>query len=340
MPDWDALAAPLDLEQPLVLVVAAALVALVVLLALRRGPLRLRVPEVSTPSRVGALDPPWLVSVTLRGATLALVALALAGPAARVPENTAGGAGTDLVIALDASGSMNALDGALGGRRATRLELARRAIAELVRERPGDRIGLVVFGESAYTQCPLTVDHRLVLDALERVEVGVAGDVTALGEAIGLAVRRLRLPGAPPEAQRTLVLLTDGRHNAGRLAPETAAGIARANGVRIHAVGIGTTGPVPFAQRAPGEPLRFEHVDLDRDTLEAVAGLTGGRFLHARRPHDLVAVAREIDALESAPPRRATRYRRAALGPVALLLALALLALETLASHGFLRRLP
>ncbi len=269
-----------------------------------------------------------------------MLGVALAGPIGLLRETPAGGEGIDLLIALDASGSMNALDATLEGRRVTRLELARAVVADFVRQRDGDRIGLVVFGAHAFTQSPLTVDRRLLLDAIERVRVGVAGDATALGEAIGLAVRRLRVPGAPGDTRRVLLLLTDGRHNAGTLGPETAAQIARLAGVRIHAVGIGTTGSVPFARSGPGEPLRFERVDLDEQTLLSVARHTGGEFFHARRPEDLVAVAAAIDRLEVQPQVAEPRYRRVSFVPHVLLVVLGLLLLESITAHGLLRRLP
>lgn len=340
--EWEAIAAgALALEQPLRLWLGAALLAVLVALAALRGPLRIGVPATGArgPFALG-LDLPWLLSLSLRTTAVALLILTVAAPVGLIRENPAGGRGIDLVIALDASGSMNALDGQLEGRRVTRLELAKAAVAEFIRGREGDRIGLVVFGEHAFTQCPLTADHRLVLQALERIEVGVAGDQTALGEAVGLAARRLRVPGAPPEAQRTLVLFTDGRHNSGQLAPETAAQIALFEGVRIHAVGIGSTGEVPFAQKTPGEPLRFEKVDLDEKTLQVVATLTGGIFFHARKPEDLVGVTAAIDAIEAMPQAPEPRFRRASLAPLTLLLALGLLLGEALLSRGLLRRLP
>jgi Ca-activated chloride channel family protein len=349
-PEWEALlAGAVLLEHPVVVRAGGALLLLLLATALVRGPLRVRVPEqrshagrfAGSGRLAAALDPAWLSSLALRGGALALVLVTLASPVGLIRENPAGGEGIDLVIALDASGSMDALDGQLEGARVTRLELAKAVVAQFIRARDGDRIGLVAFGAHAFTQCPLTADHRMVLAALERIEVGVAGDRTALGEAIGLASMRLRAPGAPPEAQRTLLLLTDGRHNAGQLAPATAAELARRNGVRIHAVGIGSSGKeVPFAQKSPGEPLRFEKVDLDRETLDVVAAHTGGRFFHARRPEDLHDVARAIDATLVRPQTPEPRYRRAALAPLTLLAALGLLLGETLLAHGLLRRLP
>ncbi len=316
---------------------AGLLLALVLLGAgLARGPRRVRVPATTSGYRLLRFDPPWWLSVATRCAALGLVTLALAGPVALVPKNPIGGSGIDLIVALDASGSMNALDGLIDGRRVTRLELAKHVVADFIGDRGGDRVGLVVFGQRAFTQCPLTVDHRLVLEALGRVQVGVAGDATALGEAIGLATRRL----GHADTERVVLLLTDGRHNSGQLAPETAAQIARMHDVRIHAVGIGGRGVVPFARRTAGEPLRFERVDLDRDTLQTVAERTGGLFFHARRPRDLSRVAALIDRIESRPRPEDPQLQRASLTPWSVGVALLLLALEILTSYGVLRRLP
>lgn len=329
------------LEAPWALTLGAAIV-VVIFAALLRGPTRIPVPGArhEARSRLPSPDIAWLLSVGIRGAALSLVLICLARPVALVAENPAGGDGIDLVIALDASGSMNALDAQLDGRRVTRLELAKRVVSDFISAREGDRIGLVVFGDRAYTQSPLSVDHRLVLESLARVDVGLAGDATALGEAIGLGTRRLEVSGAPQDSRRTLILFTDGRHNAGRLAPRTAAQIARLHRVRIYAVGIGSSGIVPFAQKTPGEPLRFEKVDLDEETLRAVASSTGGRFFHARHPGDLGEVAAAIDALEVRPSPSEPRYRRASLAPLALAAALGALLLEALTAHALLRRLP
>ncbi|MFI5314837.1 MAG: VWA domain-containing protein [Myxococcota bacterium] len=332
----------LSVESPGVLWLALVAVAGFALAIALRGPRRVRVPSAGAARRAfgGAVDVPWAVSLGLRVAALALVGLTAARPVGLVAENPASGSGVDLVIALDASGSMLALDGELDGRQVTRIELAKRVVADFVRSRSGDRIGLVVFGEHAFTQCPLTVDHRLVLEALARVDVGVVGDATAVGEAIGLATRRLQVAGGPDGARRIAVLVTDGRHNSGKLAPKTAADLAQLAGVRIHAVGIGSEGLVPFAQPGAEAPMRFERVDLDRETLQAVAGATGGRFFHARRPEDLREVAAEIDRLEARPHAQDPRYRHASLAPLTLALALGLLAAEAALAHGLVRRLP
>ncbi len=340
--DWELLrGAAIHLERPVLFATVGGAALLLALRSVLLGPHRLGVAGGVRRRRTARLpDPWWILSSALRWGALTLFGVALAGPVGLVRETPMGGEGVDLVIALDASGSMNALDATLKGRRVTRLDLAKRVVAEFVRSRQGDRIGLVVFGESAFTQCPLTVDRRLVLDSIERVQVGLAGDATALGEAIGLAVRRLQSASEAQDTRRVLLLLTDGRHNAGPLAPETAAEIARLSRIRIHAVGIGTTGSVPFARSGPGEPLRFEQVDLDEETLHALARITGGRFFHARRPEDLGAIATAIDRLEARPQPVEAHYRRVSLVPNALLAAFVLLLLESVATHGLLRRLP
>ncbi len=331
----------LTVEAPLFLWLGLAAVTVLALAVALRGPRRLSVPSAgSGRGPLASLDLGWVTSLVLRFGALALVAVTLARPVGLVPENPAGGSGVDLVIALDASGSMLALDAELEGRQVTRLDLAKRVVADFIGARGGDRIGLVAFGEHAFTQCPLTVDHRLVLESLERVEVGLVGDATAIGEAIGLATRRLRPAGSPDESRRVVVLVTDGRHNSGKLAPKTAAELARLAGVHIHAVGIGTEGLVPFAQPGAEAPLRFERVDLDRETLALVADTTGGRFFHARRPEDLRAVAAAIDRLEARPRAEDPRFRHASLAPLTLALALCLLFGEAALTHGLARRLP
>ena len=331
---------------PLRLLLGSILVVLLGLVSARRGPLRIEVPAAPLPtgatsrSWLRSIDGVWLASSSLRLAAVGLLALAAADPSALLPERPAAGTGVDLVVALDASGSMDALDGQLEGRRVSRLELAKRAVADLIRQREGDRIGLIVFGERAFTQCPLTLDHSILQAALERVRVGVAGDSTAIGDAVALAVRRLRSEGGRADAERVLVVLTDGRHNAGQIPPETAARIASREGVRTHAVGIGTTGLVPFASGGPDEPLRFERVDLDRATLERMAQSTGGRFFAARQPEDVVEVAEAIHRLEARPVEEEPRFRRASLAPLALLLALLALVMDALVEFGVARRAP
>lgn len=333
-------------------------------LAARRRPGRIDWPGWAEALVAGGrrLDALRAVSLALRGAVLVLLALVLAGPVSvhRAPPRP--GHGLDLVLVVDTSGSMRALDaqGGEGGHAArTRLALAREVVSRFTHRRvaEGDRVGLVVFGDTAFTQCPLTSDGALLGAALERVEVGVAGEATALGDALALAVKRAagvaadggararaaRRGGAERRgAGRVVVLLTDGRSNAGTVPVDVAIELARGEGIRVHTVGIGTAGEkVPMAvEGAVGRGLRFERHDLDPATLERIASRTGGRAFRARRSSDLEAVYAEIDALERVERSQPARVRRAPRPEPLLAAAGGLLGLELALARVLRRRLP
>lgn len=339
-------------ETPILGVVALGIAALALLGALRASPPAVAWPALGEAEVAGATRREWIrpLGFVLRLGAMAALAAVLAGPVRVFRGAPEPGLGLDLVLVLDASGSMRAVDAEAGGTFRPRLELAREAVARFAERRAaaGDRVGLVVFGETAFTQCPLTSDGALVGAALGRVEAGIAGEATALGDALALAVKRVAAgtpaPGdaAPgrPLAGRVVVLLTDGRSNAGDVPPDVATGLARMLGVRVHAVGIGSDGPVAMAHRrgdAAGG-VRFERHDLDRETLEGVARGTGGRFFHARRAADLEAVYAEIDALERVERRPPPRTRRAARPEPALAVAGGCLALELALARALRRR--
>ncbi len=250
----------------------------------------------------------------LRLAAVTLLALVLARPMGSEQEVKLRHDGLDLVLALDASGSMRALDAEGAGEPRTRLSLAKEVVARFAGERvaEGDRVALVVFGDRAFTQSPLSSDGALLAAALGRVEAGMAGESTALGDALGLSVKRAgpkrEAADAEALAGRVVVLLTDGRSNAGQVPPEIALALARDRGVRVHTVGIGGQGQVAMAGRHGGRRLSLERHDLDAATLQRVAEQTGGRYFAARSSEDLASVYAEIDQLErverEAPPRR------------------------------------
>jgi Ca-activated chloride channel family protein len=281
----------------------------------------------------------WL----LRASALALLALVVARPVAlhRAPPEP--GHGLDLVLVLDTSGSMRALDASIGGRANTRIELARRVVSRFAAHRvaEGDRVGLVVFGETAFTQCPLTSDGTLLEAALGRVQVGVAGESTALGDALALAVKRAVAAGRP--RGRVVVLLTDGRSNTGGIPLDVAANLAGAAGIRVHAVGIGSRAESVAMAARPGvaaETLERERHQPDFDSLERVARATGGRLFLAAQARDLDAVYGEIDAIERTervlPPRVRQRVRAEPL----LAMAGGLIAFEIALVRVWRRRIP
>jgi Ca-activated chloride channel family protein len=281
-------------------------------------------PALAEARAAGALrmDPLAPALWLLRGGALLALAAVLAGPLRRGEHTAETRPGLDLVLAVDASGSMRALDAEVGGEWRRRLDLAREVVARFAAQRAseGDRVGVVVFGDTAFTLCPLTGDGALLASAVGRVEAGMAGESTALGDALALAVKRATGGGeedaagaagaAAPREGRLVVLLTDGRSNAGAVPVDVAAALAAATGTRVHTVGIGTGGEVAMASRSGGgRELRFERHDLDRETLRTLAAASGGRSFEARSSADLAAVYAEIDAVErverEAPPRPA-----------------------------------
>ncbi len=241
-------------------------------------------------------------------------------------------AGRDLMLAVDLSGSMGDEDMELGGRLVDRLTAAKAVIADFLDRRAGDRIGLVVFGQRAYALAPMTLDLDSVRQQLDDSVVGLAGRETAMGDAIGLAVKRL---ARQPSGQRVLILLTDGVNTAGLLDPLKAAELARDNGVRIHAIAFGGSGG---GISVFGLPIRLPGggEDVDETTLRRIAAITGGKSFRARDAGELAGIYAEIDRLE--PVARAAQPVRPRIErypwPLAMALLCALLAFALPARSG------
>jgi Ca-activated chloride channel family protein len=335
-------------ESPNGFFVALALATAATALAARRRPAALGLAAFREARRAGArrIDAVRAGALGLRALALIALAAVLAGPVGVAVAPPEPGRGLDLVLVVDASGSMRALDARDDTGWRTRLELAREVVSRFAEQRAaeGDRVGLVVFGETTFTQCPLTSDGRLLVAALARVEAGMAGEATALGDALGLAVKRaLAGAGSSPfePAGRVIVLLTDGRHNAGALSVEAATVLAAAEGLRVHTVAIGTAGEdVAMETRDRAAAPRFERHDVDLDALARVAETTGGRFFHARRSRDLEAVYAEIDALERVTRPLPARLRRTDRPEPLLAAAGGLLLCELALARVVRRRLP
>ncbi len=281
----------------------------------------------------------WL-PLASRAVALGLLALALCDPVALRTLPPESGPGLDVLLVLDASGSMASVDArGTADQPLQRIDVARAAVGRFAAHRidEGDRVGLVVFGAHAFTQCPLTHDAALLGDALGRVEVGVAGDATALGDALALAVRRVERAGGG-EGQ-AVVLLTDGQSNAGDVPVSVALELARAAAVRVYTVAIGRAGNADL--RAAVQ--RAGHGDADaapppaREALAELARATGGVAFDATGERDLAAVYAAIDALERAPrPRPARTLDRPS--SEALLLGAGLLIFTELGLLRILRR--
>ena len=203
--------------------------------------------------------------------------------------------GRDLLLAVDISGSMAIPDFSLNGQEVTRLAVVKRAAGEFISRRTGDRLGLIVFGSQAYVQTPLTFDRETVSTMLQETEIGLAGKETAIGDAIGLAVKRLK---EQPAGNRVLVLLTDGANTAGKVSPKQAGDLAKEQGLRIYTIGVG-------ADRMEVDSLLGSRTvnpsrDLDENTLRHLAESTGGLYQRAKNTEGLAKVYSELDRLEPA----------------------------------------
>lgn len=240
------------------------------------------------------------VVLTLRLVTLALLCLALARPLTGRAQTQMRSQGVDIVLALDASRSMAALDMDSDRpvpERRNRLEAAKAVVEEFIAARPRDQMGLVVFGDQAFTRCPLTLDHSLLAGLLEEVELGMAGEGTALGTALGTAVRRLR---QSPARSKVIVLLTDGQNTTGVLSPAKAAEVAATFGIRVYTIGVGGRGPALIpVETTLGPQLQQRQIELDEETLQDIAGRTGGSYRRAEDLESLRAIYRRIDRLET-----------------------------------------
>ena len=201
--------------------------------------------------------------------------------------------GRDLMLALDLSGSMREEDMKSGTGFERRIDVVKRVAGDFVERRAGDRVGLIVFGTRAYLQAPFTLDLDTVSEMVSETVLGLAGEQTAIGDAIGLAVKRLR---ERPMDERVLVLLTDGADTASRVDPLSAARFAAAEGITIHAVGVGADEDV--ALRWFGTLRSRARSALDESTLQAIADMTGGRYFRARDTAELEEIYRLIDELE------------------------------------------
>ena len=269
--------------------------------------------------------------------SLALVALtiALARPQMVERERVIEREGIDIQIVLDTSGSMEAEDFVIGGRAASRLEVSKAVIAQFIEGRPDDRVGLVIFGEEAFTQVPLTLDHPAT-GMLQQVDIGMAGSrSTAIGDAIAVAGKQLKELEAE---SRVMILLTDGHSNAGKVDPIVAAKAANTLGVRIYTIGVGSK------DGAGGGGLlglfRSRRSDLDEPTLRAIADQTDARYFRASDTRALHEVYATIDALEKTTAESRVYVNRKEHFQPAAILGLILLLCSTLLGETWLRRLP
>ena len=253
----------------------------------------LRVPwfSVVAPGKGGWMRRPWLAWVA------ALVWLLLVVAASR-PQwigeiESLPVTGRDLLLAVDISGSMDTKDMVLNKTAVNRLKVVKKVAGEFIQRRHGDRVGLILFGSRAYLQTPLTFDTETTATLLDESEIGLAGRETAIGDAIGLAVKRLRDDAA---ADRVLVLLTDGANTSGEVQPLQAAEFAARDGLTVYTVGVGAD--EMMVQDFFGSRVVNPSADLDEDTLRTIAERTGGRYFRARDAKGLEKIYEILDELE------------------------------------------
>jgi Ca-activated chloride channel family protein len=299
-------------------------------------PFALRFSSVS--SVVGGRGPRWLLSVVpaaLQSACLVATVLALARPQAVLRESLTEREGIDIMLAMDTSGSMDEGDMGGTGRPLTRLEAGKLVMKQFVASRPDDRVGLLPFGQEAFVQVPLTLDHQGLGDFIDMLEIGIAGkNQTAVGTAIAVACKRMKELTAP---SKVVILVTDGRSNAGSVEPIEAAKAAKALGIRVYTIGVGSA---DGGGRGLLRMIGGGGADVDEPTLRAVAATTGATYHRATDAEALRAVYADIDRMEPSTARVKEFVHREELYLRLLLPALAFFALHLLLSTTLLRRLP
>ena len=253
-----------------------------------------------------------------RNLALAFLVVALARPRSGAHTETQTSEGINIVLAIDLSSSMLALD----FRPNNRIEVAKATVKRFIARRTSDRIGIVAFAGEALTQVPLTTDYPVVMQAVSNLQAGQLEDGTAIGNAIATAANRLR---DAPGKSKVMILLTDGVNNRGSIEPLVAAKAAEAYGIKVYAIGVGSVGmaPVPVGRNAAGG-LRYEYqpVEIDEALLSNIARMTGGRYFRARDAAALQNIYSYIDQMERAPVHSTTVVRYRELYRWALLLGL------------------
>jgi Ca-activated chloride channel homolog len=228
----------------------------------------------------------------------ALMIIGLARPQRAHSRTEVTANGIDIVLGLDVSGSMQALDFSVDNYRVNRIAVVKSVVSRFIDARPDDRIALIAFAGSPYLVSPLTLDHDWLLQNLERINVGIGDDGTAIGSAIAAAVNHLRSTTAK---SKVVILLTDGVNNSGKISPLAAAEAARALGVKVYTIGVGVRGkaPIPVRDRAGRIHVIMATVDVDEKTLQAVASETGGLFYRATDTDSLRKIYEQINRYET-----------------------------------------
>ena len=278
------------------------------------------------------------IPLMLRTGCLVLLVFAAARPQLYNVSRDIDSPGVDIMLCLDASGSMQALDFTIGKEPVSRLAAIKKVVIDFIEKRDLDRIGLVVFGTQAFTQSPLTLDKGLLMGLVKRMQIGMAGDQTAIGDAIAVGGKRLK----DLEAQsKILILLTDGRQTTEGLTPADAATAVQALGIKIYTIGVGGTEPAPFPVQTPfGTKIIRQKVDLDEKTLMKVAEIGKGQYFRAADTARLQEIYAIIDAQEKTEIKVKEFFHFKELYPFLLLPAIFLLLADIIVRSTVLRTIP
>lgn len=284
-------------------------------------------------SRAGAM-----LASLIYGAMACLI-VALARPQLGSTLERIQASGVDIMLVLDVSGSMIAEDYTIGSSRANRVDVVKKVTREFIEARPNDRIGIIAFAGRPYLVSPLTLDHDWLIRNLDRVQIGLVEDGTAIGSALASAVTRLKDRDAKT---KLIVLLTDGANNAGKVLPLTAAEAAHALGIKIYSIGAGSSGPVPVPMKDPFGRTVYQKMvfDFDEKLLAQIAKIGDGQYFRAADTRSLDNTFKEIDRLEKTKieVEKTAHYRD--YFPIFLLIAALLLGAEAILSQTLWRRLP
>ncbi|MDR2474252.1 MAG: VWA domain-containing protein [Bacteroidales bacterium] len=294
--------------------------------------------QLSTTRAFDYAKPTWKVRLrhlpfVLRILVIMLLIMALARPQSSNSWQKTSTEGIDIMLVMDISTSMLARD-----LTPNRVEAAKAVAASFVSSRPNDNIGLVIFAGESFTQCPMTIDHTVLLNLLKDVRCGMISDGTAIGLGLATAVTRLKDSQAK---SKIIILLTDGSNNVGDIAPVTAAEIAESFGIRVYTVGAGTIGEAEVpVQMAYGTDYIRMPVDIDETTLRKIAATTGGEYFRATNTSTLKNIYAEIDKLEKTKINTQEFSKKYEEYLPLSLLALVLLLLEIVLRKTVLREFP
>ncbi len=273
------------------------------------------------------------IPFVMRVLSIILIIIVLARPQAVNSWEKSDTEGIDIMMALDVSGTMLSRDF-----KPDRMEAAKKVAAEFINDRQKDKIGLVIFAGESFTQCPLTVDHHILLNLLKEVKFGMIEDGTAIGLGLATAVNRLK---DSKTKSRVIILLTDGSNNRGQIAPLTAAELAKSYGIRVYTIGVGSRGTAPAPVQTP-YGIRYENVpvDIDENTLTQIASITGGEYFRATNNESLKKIYNQIDKMEKYRINVNKISKREELFLPFALLALFLILAELILRRTYLRNIP